>query len=113
MPMSLLMRPRPDPHRIKHAPRHAVTNPDPGLPIKLASMHGMGDNLHQRAIVRRLMEQDVVYLDTPWPSVYHDLVGPRLHLVRPAATTLRTRRLKTWLARHPSTTSPGHRDRCG
>jgi hypothetical protein len=40
--------------------------------------------------MRKLMLQNVVYLDTPWPSVYHDLVGPRLVLVRPAAATLRT-----------------------
>jgi hypothetical protein len=56
----------------------------------MASMQGMGDNLHQRAIVRQLMQQDVVYLDTPWPAIYHDLVGSRLQLVRPAAVTLRT-----------------------
>lgn len=71
-------------------PRQAVLNPSPGLPIKMASMQGMGDNLHQRALVRQLMQQNVVYLDTPWPSAYHDLVGPRLHLVPPVATTLRT-----------------------
>lgn len=44
-------------------------------------MHGLGDNLHQRAVVRQLMERHVVYLETSWPCVYHDLVGPRLHLV--------------------------------
>jgi hypothetical protein len=76
---------------IKHAPRVAVVNPLPGLPIKMASMHGMGDNLHQRALVRLLMQEQVVYLDgSPWPSIYHDLVGPRLQLVRPPAVTLRT-----------------------
>lgn len=42
-------------------------------------MHGMGDNLHQRAIVRELMKQYEVWLETPWPSVYHDMDG--LHLV--------------------------------
>jgi hypothetical protein len=49
----------------------------------------MGDNLHQRAIVREWMEQRVVYLETPWPSIYHDLVGSRLKLVK-KATKLRT-----------------------
>lgn len=44
-------------------------------------MHGLGDNLHQRAVVRQLMEQKPVWLETTWPCVYHDLVGPRLHLV--------------------------------
>ena len=41
----------------------------------------MGDNLHQRAVIRQLCERETVYLETPWPSVYHDLVGDRLRLV--------------------------------
>lgn len=44
-------------------------------------MHGLGDNLHQRGVVRQLMQRQVVWLETSWPCVYHDLVGPRLHLV--------------------------------
>lgn len=37
-------------------------------------MHGMGDNLHQRAIVRKwLAAGEEVWLDTPWPEIYHDL----------------------------------------
>jgi hypothetical protein len=72
------------------SPRAVVTKPSPDLPIKMLSMQGLGDNLHQRAIVRQLMAQQVVYLDSSWPSVYHDLVGPRLQLVRPAAVALRT-----------------------
>lgn len=48
----------------------------------LQGMHGLGDNLHQRALVRALMGQGHdLWLETPWPSVYHDLVGDRLHLV--------------------------------
>jgi hypothetical protein len=49
--------------------------------MHVVGMHGLGDNLHQRAIVRRLMERGPVFLETPWPSVYHDLVGPRLTLL--------------------------------
>jgi ADP-heptose:LPS heptosyltransferase len=49
--------------------------------IHVVGMHGMGDNLHQRSIMRELMRSQEVWLETPWPSVYHDLVGPRLHLV--------------------------------
>jgi ADP-heptose:LPS heptosyltransferase len=44
-------------------------------------MQGLGDNIHQRAIVRELTRKQVVYLETPWPSVYHDLRGPNLKLV--------------------------------
>lgn len=49
----------------------------------LQGMHGLGDNLHQRALIRVLTQRDActVWLETPWPSVYHDLVGDRLRLV--------------------------------
>lgn len=50
-------------------------------PIYVVGMHGLGDNLHQRAIVRHLMKSREVWLETPWPCVYHDLVGDRLKLV--------------------------------
>jgi len=44
------------------------------VPILLQGMHGMGDNLHQRAIVRQLLAAGRrVYLETPWPCIYHDL----------------------------------------
>lgn len=46
--------------------------------IMIHGMHGMGDNLHQRAIVRELMREHEVWLETPWPSLYHDL---DVHLV--------------------------------
>jgi len=52
-------------------------------------MQGMGDNIHQRALVRLLMPQFKVFLQTPWPVIYHDLRGDRLQLA-PAATRLRT-----------------------
>lgn len=41
--------------------------------IFVQGMHGLGDNLHQRAIVRELLRREEVWLETPWPSVYHDL----------------------------------------
>lgn len=49
--------------------------------LHVEGMHGLGDNLHQRAIMRELMKTREVWLETPWPQVYHDLVGPKLHLV--------------------------------
>jgi hypothetical protein len=57
-------------------------------------MHGLGDNIHQRAVVRRMLatpDADV-WLTTPWPCLYHDLVGERFHVLPPARTTLRTQR---------------------
>lgn len=47
-------------------------------PLLLHGMHGLGDNLHQRAIVRELLPNYEVWLTTPWPQLYWDL--PELHL---------------------------------
>lgn len=52
-------------------------------------MHGLGDNIHQRALVRQLIKRYRVWLRTPWPCVYHDLVGRDLRLLNPV-TRLRT-----------------------
>ncbi len=57
--------------------------------VMVLGMSGLGDNLHQRALVRRLMHNAHVWLRTPWPCVYHDLVGQRLSLLKPQ-TSLRT-----------------------
>ncbi|MGE0803094.1 MAG: hypothetical protein AB7O55_32740 [Lautropia sp.] len=48
-------------------------------PLHVVGMHGLGDNLHQRAIVRQLLQRHEVWLETPWPCVYHDM--PALCLV--------------------------------
>lgn len=48
-------------------------------PLLLSGMHGLGDNLHQRSIVRHLMRFYEVWLETSWPCLYHDMPG--LHLV--------------------------------
>lgn len=50
-------------------------------PLLVQGMHGLGDNLHQRAIIRQLMEEHEVYLETSWPCVYHDLIAAGLKLV--------------------------------
>lgn len=51
-------------------------------PLYMVGMHGLGDNLHQRSIVRAYLAKGrEVWLETPWPQVYHDLAGPRLKLV--------------------------------
>lgn len=50
--------------------------------VHVAGMQGLGDNIHQRGIVRQLLQAGrTIWLETPWPCLYHDLVGPRLHLV--------------------------------
>ena len=46
-------------------------------------MHGLGDNIHQRAIIRALLKRDfTIALETSWPCVYHDLAGPDLRFIR-------------------------------
>lgn len=56
-------------------------------PIHVSGMHGIGDNLHQRAVIRQLLDRYEVWLDTPWPCLYHDM--PKLN-VTSKGTTLRT-----------------------
>lgn len=42
-------------------------------PLLIQGMHGMGDCLHQRAVVRQAIENYDVWLETSWPSIYYDL----------------------------------------
>lgn len=60
--------------------------PDKRPPLLVKGMHGMGDNLHQRAVMRELIRSHEVWLETPWPCFYRDL---DVRLVRPE-TRLRT-----------------------
>jgi hypothetical protein len=61
--------------------------PATGRPLIVQGMHGLGDNLHQRAVLRALLQQySTVWLETPWPSVYHDLPVK----LSPVRTKLRT-----------------------
>ena len=57
--------------------------------VHIQGMQGLGDNLHQRAIMRQLIDAglSVVWLETPWPCIYEDM--PALKLA-PIRTTLRT-----------------------
>lgn len=54
-------------------------------------MHGMGDSLHQRAVVRQLMEKHEITLETSWPAMYHDLIERGLKVAR-RPVSLRTQR---------------------
>jgi len=54
-------------------------------------MHGLGDNVHQRAILRQLIERHDVYLETSWAAIYHDLIPLGLKCMR-KSTNLRTQR---------------------
>jgi hypothetical protein len=61
-------------------------------PIVFDGMQGLGDCLHQRALVRRVLatSNSDIWLTTPWPCLYYDLVGGRFAVLPPARTTLRT-----------------------
>ena len=41
-------------------------------PLLFRGMHGMGDCIHQRALLRQLGKKHTLYLETSWPSIYHD-----------------------------------------
>jgi ADP-heptose:LPS heptosyltransferase len=84
--------------------------------IVFDGMHGLGDNVHQRAVVRRVLEttEQDIWLRTPWPCLYHDLVGERFHVVPPSIPTLRTqhknlvreRALQRFDSKKPPRTAP-------
>ena len=55
------------------------------MSLYVVGMHGLGDNLHQRGVLRQV-EGDI-WLETSWPSVYHDM--PNVRCVK-KGTRLRT-----------------------
>ena len=40
--------------------------------IFIHGLHGLGDNLRMRAIVKQFVNTYEVYLETPWPCLFHD-----------------------------------------
>lgn len=58
-------------------------------PLRVIGMHGRGDCLHSRAIIRQLMQRHDVWLESSWVSLFHDLIDEGLHVIH-KATTLRT-----------------------
>lgn len=57
--------------------------------VIVQGMHGLGDNIHQRGILRALMANNDVWLESSWVSIYHDLIGEGLKVVN-KLTSLRT-----------------------
>lgn len=58
-------------------------------PAIVRGMHGLGDNLHQRAVLRQLMVEHDVWLESSWVAPYHDLIADGLKVIH-KATSLRT-----------------------
>lgn len=61
------------------------------LPLLVRGMHGLGDNLHQRAVLRQLMKSRDIWIESSWVSPYHDLIPSGLKVIR-KATALRTQK---------------------
>jgi len=49
-------------------------------PLILNGMHGLGDNLHERALLRELMRTNEVWFKTSWPQIFWDMER-QLHLL--------------------------------
>jgi hypothetical protein len=89
--------------------RDAVQRADAGgvMTIVVHGMQGLGDCIHQRAIMRQLMRRDRVVLETPWPCVYHDLAGERLTLMaKPSALRVQTKNIAREAARFDRSRMP-------
>ena len=66
--------------------------------ILIRGMHGIGDNIYSRAVLRQYSAYyDQIWLETPWPQIWHDM--PQLRLVAPP-TNLRTQQ-KNMAKGHP------------
>src|SRR6266576_2249918 len=68
--------------------KHAPPEPPPAAlpitqksPIVITGHFGIGDNLHQRAVIRELMPTHDVWLHTCHFNLYHDLIAQGLKLV--------------------------------
>src|ERR1035437_526610 len=60
--------------------------------LYIQGMHGMGDCLHERAVLRQLMQTHVITLGTSWPAIYHDLMTEGLRVTRrPVALRTQTK----------------------
>lgn len=58
-------------------------------PLLVNGLHGLGDNLHQRAVIRQLMQRYDVTLESSWVAPYYDLIEQGLKVVH-KPTSLRT-----------------------
>jgi len=68
--------------------KHAPPEPPPAAlpitqksPVVITGHFGIGDNLHQRAVIRELMPTHDVWLHTCHFNLYHDLIAQGLKLV--------------------------------
>jgi hypothetical protein len=61
--------------------------------LLIQGMHGLGDNIHSRAAIRQLLPRYArVWLETPWPCLYHDLTASGKLMLLNKESKLRTQR---------------------
>jgi len=78
------------------APPKPEPAPDPRRPaVNLTGHFGIGDNLHQRAVVRELMKDYDVWLHTCHFNLFHDLIARGLKLImRPTSLHAQAKTMK-------------------
>lgn len=50
-------------------------------PVMVTGMYGLGDNIHQRAIIRELMKTNEVWLRSYYGAIFHDFIDEGLHVI--------------------------------
>lgn len=77
------------------------------LPIDVLGMYGIGDNLHQRAVIRELMTRYDVWLHTCHVWLYHDLIQQGLKLkLRPTKLWMHAKNVMRERAQYRSDNPP-------
>lgn len=81
-------------------------------PLLLQGMHGLGDNLHQRAVIRQLMQRYDVTLESSWVAPYHDLISAGLRVInKPTSLRTQSKNAKREAGLFASGVIPGSRTR--
>jgi predicted SAM-dependent methyltransferase len=89
-------------------PRQYAKPIQPSKAVVITGMFGIGDNIHQRAVLRELMKTNEVWLDTCHVALYHDLVEQGLKLrFRPTRLHAQARTIANEKARYPHAFSAG------
>lgn len=76
-------------------------------PLYVRGMHGIGDNLHQRAVMRVLKQTCSVTLESSWHSLYHDLIDADFRVVG-RVVNLRTQQKNADREKHMFAPTPPH-----
>lgn len=80
--------------------------------IMIEGMHGLGDNLHQRGLLKQLLAMGhEVHLASSWIAPYHDLIDDLGLKVFKRPTTLRTQTKNAYREEHKFSTAPQKPDK--